>query len=74
MNRVLTYILTKDKSKKDFRILSELCHNSKNLYNYVNYIVRQAFVGKSENIEEYRDLIQEGRFISEYALSKRLSK
>lgn len=74
MDRVLTYILTKDKSKEDFRLLSELCHNSKNLYNHVNYIVRQAFVQKPENIEEYRDLIHDERFISEYSLSGRLAK
>ena len=74
MKRVLTYILTKDKSKEDFRLLSELCHNSKNLYNYTNYIVRQAFAGKPENIEEYRDLIYDKRFISEYSLSGRLAK
>lgn len=74
MDRILTYILTKDKSKEDFRLLSELCHNSKNLYNHVNYIVRQAFVQKPENIEEYRDLIHDERFISEYSLSGRLAK
>lgn len=74
MDGVLTYILTKDKSKEDFRLLSELCHNSKNLYNYVNYIVRQAFVQKPENIEKYRDLIHDKRFISEYSLSGRLAK
>ena len=74
MDRVLTYILTKDKSKEDFRLLSELCHNSKNLYNYVNYIIRQVFVQKPENIEKYRDLIHDERFISEYSLSGRLAK
>lgn len=74
MNRVLTYILTEDKSKEDFWLLSKLCHNSKNLYNYTNYIVRQAFAGKPENIKEYKDLIHDDRFISEYALSGRLAK
>ena len=74
MTRVLTYILTKDKSKNDYVLLSELCHNSKNLYNYVNYIVRQAFAQKSENIEDFKDLIENERFISEYALSGRLAK
>ena len=74
MTRVLTYVLTKDKSKKDYALLSELCHNSKNLYNYVNYVVRQAFAQKPENIPEYRDLVESERFISEYALSGRLAK
>ena len=51
----------------------DICHKSKNLYNVVNYIVRQAFVGKHENISEYTDLIHNDKFISEYDLSKRMS-
>lgn len=51
MQRTITYILTKNKSKKDFDLLVKLCHNSKNLYNFANYVIRQAFTGKTENIE-----------------------
>ena len=72
--RVQTYILTKDKSKKDFVLMADLCHKSKNLYNYVNYIVRNAFSGHPENIEEYKDLIHDEKFISEFDLISRLVK
>lgn len=36
-----------------FRPLKDLCHNSKNLYNYVNYIIRQAFINKETIPSEY---------------------
>ena len=42
MQRVETYILKKTKNKKDYLALKDICHNSKNLYNYVNYIIRQC--------------------------------
>ena len=58
MQRVETYILTKDKSKKDFQILVDLCHKSKNLYNAANYIVRQVISNKLENISDYADLVR----------------
>lgn len=35
-----------------------MCHNSKNLYNYVNYIFRQVLTNKLENIPEYSDLVK----------------
>lgn len=38
-------------------ILADLCHKSKNLYNYVNYILRQTISNKLENIPEYSDLV-----------------
>ena len=74
MQRTITYILTKNKSKKDFDLLVKLCHNSKNLYNFVNYIIRQAFTNKSENISQFNDLVSNKRFISEFDLSKRLAQ
>ena len=74
MQRTITYILTKNKSKKDFDLLVKLCHNSKNLYNFANYVIRQAFTGKTENIEQFKDLISNERFISEFDLSKRLAR
>lgn len=58
MQRVETYILTKNKSKKDFYILVDLCHKSKNLYNAANYIVRQVISNKLENISDYADLVR----------------
>lgn len=58
MQRVETYILTKDKAKSEYRTLVDLCHRSKNLYNAANYVVRQAITGKLDNIPEYRDLIR----------------
>ena len=34
--------------------LDELCFKSKNLYNYLNYIVRQAFINDGELLNEYK--------------------
>ena len=53
MQRVETYILKKTKNKKDYLALRDICHNSKNLYNYVNYIIRQCQTNKLENIQKY---------------------
>lgn len=88
MQRVETYILTKEKAKADYKALVDICHRSKNLYNYVNYILRQCASNKLENIPQYRDLVQTKtktvtkkngetveyvqNFISEFDLSKRL--
>lgn len=33
--------------------LDELCFKSKNLYNYLNYIVRQTFINDGELLNEY---------------------
>ena len=35
MQRVETYILKRTNNKKDYLALKDICHNSKNLYNYV---------------------------------------
>ena len=51
-----------------------MCFNSKNLYNKVNFIIRSAFLGKTENIEEYRDLIKNDRFVGGYELIKRMTE
>lgn len=61
------------KTSKDFKVLDELCFNAKNLYNFTNYICRQAFTGHKELIPEYEDLIANERFISEYDLVKRFA-
>ena len=50
MQRVETYILRKTKNKKEYLALVDICHKSKNLYNYVNYILRQCESNKLENI------------------------
>lgn len=52
----------------------EVCFLSKNLYNYCNFILRQALSQKFDNIPEFRDLVKDEKFISEYGLSKRLTK
>ena len=45
------------KSHKMWRVCDELCFESKNLYNYANYIQRQKFI-KGERIIKYNDLSQ----------------
>ena len=47
--------------KHNLKEIDELCFNSKNLYNYCNYILRQSF-------------IQTGKLPKEYDLSKQLTK
>ncbi len=90
MKRVETFFLTKGKTPKaEFSALADICHKSKNLYNYANYILRQVATGKIENIQEFADLVSSKRTsktikdgstrefenfaISEYELSKRLT-
>ena len=58
MQRVETYILRKTKNKKEYLALVDICHKSKNLYNYVNYILRQCQANKLENISNFSDLIK----------------
>lgn len=58
MQRVETYILRKTKNKKEYLALVDICHKSKNLYNYVNYILRQCESNKLENISDFGDLIK----------------
>ncbi len=74
--RIERHIILKDK------VLDNLCFLSKNLYNYVTYILRQVASEKFENISEYKDLIKtlkskKGKTyykIDEYDLTKRLAK
>ena len=58
MQRVETYILRKTKNKKEYLALVDICHKSKNLYNYANYILRQCQSNKLENIPDFSDLIK----------------
>jgi len=55
--RVETYVISKSKSRCEYLALKDLCHKSKNLYNYTNYIIRQVISGKLENISEFTDLV-----------------
>ena len=48
------------------------CSLSRNLYNRVLYIYRQAFTGKHENIEEYRDIIKDERFVKKFDVVTRM--
>ncbi len=57
-----------------YKELVEMCRASRNLYNAVLYIYRQAFTGKMENIREYADLVRDGKLISSYDLNTRLVK
>ncbi len=57
MQRVETYIITKSKSRSEYLALKDLCHKSKNLYNYANYIVRQVITNNLDNIPEFKDLV-----------------
>lgn len=56
-----------------FASLLSDCEKAKSLYNRAIYILRQAFLGYHENIPEYRDLIQKGKFISWFDLNKRMT-
>lgn len=58
----------------DWKICDKLCFNSKNLYNKVNFIIRSAFLGKLENIEDFKDLIKNDRFVGGYELIKRMTE
>ncbi len=74
--RVERHIILKDK------VLGNLCFLSKNLYNYVTYILRQVSLEKFENIPEHVDLVKTFKSkngktyykIDEYDLTKRLAK
>lgn len=57
MQIVETYVISKSKSKKEYLALKELCHKSKNLYNFVNYVVRQVTFGNLKDISEFVDLV-----------------
>lgn len=58
----------------DWKICDKLCFNSKNLYNKVNFIIRSAFLGKLENIEDFKGLIKNDRFVGGYELIKRMTE
>lgn len=52
----------------------EECLRSRNLYNRVLYVYRQAFTGKHDNIPEFKDIINHDKFIASFALVNRLNE
>lgn len=58
----------------DWKICDKMCFCAKNLYNKVNFIIRSAFLEKLENIEDYKHLIRNDRFIGVYELIKRMTE
>ena len=76
MTRVERHIILNDKN------LDELTHLSKNLYNYTNYILRQVYIQKFDNLDEdIRKLIKSFEYnnktyykIDEYDLTTYLIK
>lgn len=59
------------KDKETIKRCEELALLSRNLFNRANYILRQAYSNKHENISEYKDLIQ-NNFITQFNLRKRM--
>lgn len=55
-NRIEKHILNKNSPL--WKACDELCFQSKNLYNYANYIMRQSFINK-EGIIKYNDLTKQ---------------
>lgn len=72
VQRVERHIIKK--SSENWEFLDQICFAAKNLHNYTTYILRQAFTGNHSNIKEYKDLIKNDKFISEYDLSTHFSK
>lgn len=75
MQRVERHIFKKDAN------LDNLCFLSKNLYNSCNYVLRQCYLNKLKNIQEYKELIESFEYkgktyytINEYKLTTCLAK
>ena len=56
LQRVERHIV--NKNNINYKAIDTLCSKSKNLYNYVNYIIRQSFIANSIIPEEY-DLVKQ---------------
>ena len=72
VTRVENHIIKK--SDPLYNWILEECLRSRNLFNRVLYIYRQAFTGKHENIEDYRDLIKDERFVKWTDVRRRMAK
>lgn len=70
VQRTETHIIKE--SNPIYNWIVEECSRSKNLYNRALYIYRQAFTGKHDLIEEYKDIIRYDKFISSFDLVKRM--
>jgi len=75
MYRVERHIIVKSKE------MDTICFLSKNLYNYVNFILRQVYTKNFDSIIEYKHLIKSFKIkdkeyfkIDEYDLVKELAK
>ena len=55
LRRVERHIITK--TDKNYESIKEICHKSKNLYNYANYILRKSFFETNKLPNEY-DLVK----------------
>ena len=55
LKRVERHIVTK--TDKNYEAIKEICHKSKNLYNYANYILRKSFFETNKLPNEY-DLVK----------------
>ena len=55
LRRVERHIVTK--TDKNYEAIKEICHKSKNLYNYANYILRKSFFETNKLPDEY-DLVK----------------
>ena len=51
LRRTERHIITK--TDKNYEAIKEICHKSKNLYNYANYILRKSFFETRKLPEEY---------------------
>ena len=72
VQRTETHIIKE--SHPIYRWIIEECSRSKNLYNRALYIYRQAFTGKHDKIEEYKDIIKHDKFIASFALVNRMNE
>lgn len=63
IQRVERHIITK--TNKNFEAINNICLKSKNLYNYVNYILRQSFINtgkiplENEIVKKFHDRYNE---------------
>ena len=72
VQRTETHIIKE--SNPIYAWILEECSRSKNLYNRVLYVYRQAFTGKHDNIPEFKDIIKHDKFIASFALVNRLNE
>lgn len=70
IQRTETHIIKE--SHPIYRWVIEECSRSKNLYNKVLFIYRQAFTGNHDKIKEYKDIIRRDKFMNSMSLNKRM--